>query len=188
MKFDMTHINQMNWEEFQNIIDSLIEKLTDYQTTHNFKFDAVVPMLRSGGIPATVIANRMQIIPVIPLQVKYNYDHGGVDVIIPPTCPENVSKDSIKNILVTECNTYSGQSAKLSYNLLHNAFPTSDLHYACITKVYGGPETIEGYKSYHVGKWTNEAFKDDAPEEYRKGITIYPWETPEFELEDINNA
>jgi hypoxanthine phosphoribosyltransferase len=188
MKYDLSHTNPMSWDEFDRIASSLIDQLSTYQNKHHFKFDAVAPMLRSGGIPAVMIANKMQIIPMIPLQVKYNYDHGGVDTVIPPLCPLTLDENAVKNILVTECNTYMGTSSKLVVNLLNKKFPKADLHYACITKVYGGPQNIKGYKSYHIGCWTNEAFKDNAPNNCRPGITIYPWETAEYELEDINNA
>lgn len=188
MKYNSSHTNPMDWIEFHQIVNQLIEQLDNYQKKQKIKFDAVAPMLRSGGIPAIMIANKMQIIPIIPFQVKYNYDHGGVDTITPPICPKNLSASDTKDIVVTECNTYSGNSAQRAYELLSNSFPNANIHYTCVTKVYGGPEKIDGYKSYHVGKWTNEAFKDDAPDNCREGITIFPWETAEYELQDINNA
>ncbi len=186
MKYNLSHTNKMEWDEFHNIVTSLIDKLSTLQKNNNFVFNAITPLMRSGAIPATMIANKMQIIPIIPLQVKHNYDHGGVDTIIPPICPLNIKKSAIKNILVVECNTYKGTSSKLTYTLLKNEFPDADIHYACVTKVFGGPERIDGYKSYHIGQWTNEAFKENAPKDARQGITIYPWETAEYELEDIN--
>jgi hypoxanthine phosphoribosyltransferase len=171
----------MPWSEFQSIIDTIINALAPY------KFNAIAPILRSGAIPATMIANKLQIISTIPIQVKYNYEQKSIDVLQKPKCPENLKKEDIKNILVTECNTFSGNSAKKVLELLKNEFPHAKIHYACVTKVFGGPESIEGYESYTVGQWTNEAFKDEAPVYCREGITIYPWETAESELQDINN-
>ena len=181
MIFDLSHVNRMSWDEFHTIIDKLINDLKGYN------FDAIAPILRSGSIPATMIGNKLKIVPTIPLQIKYNYNSKTIDILQRPRCPENMNKTTIKNILVTECNTSSGKGAQTALDLLQSEFPESKIHYACVTKVFGGPEKIEGYESYHIGQWTNEAFKTNAPREYREGITIFPWETDEFELQDINN-
>lgn len=181
MQYNKSHANPMPWNEFHDIVNRLILDLKNYQ------FDAVAPILRSGAIPATMIANKLKIIKTIPVQVKYNYKSKVIDVIHAPKLPESSIKDDIKNILVTDCNTYSGGSAKKVYEMLRQEFPNAKIHYACVTKVYGGPDTIEGYDSYHIGQWTNEAFNDNAPNYCRRGITIYPWETVDYELEDINN-
>ena len=117
MKYDVSHTNPMGWTEFHQTINKLIDGLK------GDSFDAVTPILRSGAIPATMIANKLQIIRTIPVQVKYNYEQ----------------------------------------------------------------KNIDGYDSYHVGQWTNEAFKNNAPQYCRECITIFPWETAENELADINS-
>lgn len=178
----------MDWHEFHSIVNNLITKLTKYTQDNSIQFDAIAPILRSGAIPATMIANKMQIVPVIPVQVKYNYDSNCIDTLIPPLCPRNTNPEEFKNILVVESNTHTGGAATLVYELMNETFPNAAIHYTCTTKVYGGPKRIEGYKSYHYGCLTNEAFKDNAPHECREGITIFPWETVEFELGDINHA
>jgi hypoxanthine phosphoribosyltransferase len=187
VKFDLSHTNPMDWDEFQSIVNHVIDTLVRFQNDNDLTFDAVSPILRSGAIPATMIANKLQIIPSIPVQVKYNYDADSVDTIIAPQCPQNRHLEEIENILVVESNTYTGQSSRLVCKLLRETFPHAKIHYVCMTKVFGGPDITEDYDSYHYGRLTNEAFKDNAPDECREGITIYPWETAEFELEDINN-
>jgi len=177
-----THVNLMDWNEFHEIVKHLIGQLSKM----NIIFDAVTPILRSGAVPATMIANKLKIIPTIPVQVKYNYVDNCIDKIIPPVCPQNRNKEEIKNILVVDSNTYTGGSAGLVAQLLSEEFPDAKLHYVCVTKVFGGKETIEGYSTYTVGQLTNEAFRDDAPDDARYGITIFPWETAQYELDDIN--
>ena len=181
MKFTLEQTNPMTWNEFETIVNDLIKRVSIYP------FDAVAPILRSGAIPGTMIGNKLKIIKTIPVQVKYNYNLKIIDVIHPPKCPEHTDKTDLKNILVTDCNTSSGKSAKIVLDLLKQEFPLAKIHYACVTKVYGGSPLIEGYETYHVGRWTNEAFIDDAPDYCRNGITIFPWETAELELNDINN-
>jgi len=177
-----THVNLMDWNEFHQIVKRLIDQLSKM----NITFDAVTPILRSGAVPATMIANKLKIIPTIPVQVKYNYTDDCIDKIIPPVCPRNRTKENIKNILVVDSNTYTGGSAGLVAQLLNEEFPDAKLHYVCVTKVFGGKEMIDGYSTYTVGQITNEAFTGDAPNDARYGITIFPWETAQYELDDIN--
>lgn len=167
-------------------MDSLITKLA----LSKVKFDAIAPIMRSGAIPGMMIANKFQITQVIPLQLKYNYAQNCIDTLIPPILPKGLDKQG--HILVVDCNTYTGGSASQALHILKEALPDAHFHYACITKVYDGPETIEGYESYTYGQMTNEAFKAQKEDlgtlNLRDGITIFPWETIEFELADINNA
>ncbi|MBI1327452.1 MAG: hypothetical protein GC136_07390 [Alphaproteobacteria bacterium] len=183
--YDISHTNQMSWEEFDSIVKNLIEQVKDK------KFDAIAPILRSGSIPATIIANKLKITSFIPLQLKYAYPEQDITVKIPPTIPTDINSQDPLKILVVECNTSSGKAARKAYELLHSTFPNSELHYACVTKVSLGsnaPETLTGYQAYYVGRHTNELFLEPDRTDLRHGITIYPWETAEYELEDINHA
>lgn len=96
------------------------------------------------------------------------------------------------NILVCETNTSSGASANKSIALIKGKYPTSTIYYATVAKVYGGPDNLDHVKEYFWGVQTNEAFKASDEEMKRLGlrpkITIFPWETAEFELSDINSG
>lgn len=190
MRYDETHTNRMDWAEFQNHVDTLIDKLNTYQDTHKINFDAVAPILRSGAIPATMIANKMRILPVIPLQVKYNYEGQKLSALITPICPVSLNKDDALNIMVVECNTCTNRSAVRVSEMLHETFPNADLHYVSVCKAYGNPDTFGTYKSFHYGRHSDELFlADDATKSelhLREGITIFPWETTEYELADVN--
>lgn len=186
----------MDWSEFGKILNVLIQKLDDYQKEHTIRFDIVAPILRSGGIPATAIANKFKITRLLPVQVKYVYDENDPSKIehkqmlslpeILQDTPEN------PNILVCETNTGSGDSAKKSIALIKEKYPVSTIYYATIAKVYGGPDDFTHVKKYFWGVQTNEFFKADDAEikrlALRPGITIFPWETAKFELSDINSG
>lgn len=186
--FNESHTNPMGWDEFHGLVNGLIEQLTDYQREQGIVFSAVAPMLRTGGIPAAMIANKMRIIPMVPLQLKYNYATRALAVMVAPAVPDGLDTTVPIHILVVEAHTSSGRAAQRAAELLHQALPHATLHYVSVTRVFGGPETLEGYASYHAGIATNEKFRDDAPAGTRPGIAIYPWETAAYELEDINAA
>ncbi|NMB47993.1 phosphoribosyltransferase [Candidatus Kuenenbacteria bacterium] len=186
--------SQMDWAEFGKILDALTKKLEDYQKENNIKFDIIAPILRNGGIPAIAIANRLQITRFLPVQVKYTYDKDNPKktelkqlLSLPEILQETPDNP---NILVCEVNTGSGQSANKSIELIKEKYPTSTIYYATVAKTYGGPDNLEHVKEYFWGIQTNEHFKVSEDEAkclgLRSKITIFPWETAEFELADIN--
>jgi len=194
--YTVNDTNPMNWEEFGKILNTLIKKLFDYQNEHNIRFDIVVPILRSGGIPATVIANRFKITRLLPVQVKYiinENDPSRVEHKQMLSLPE-ILQDTPDNpnILICETNTGSGNSANKSIALIKNKYPNSTVYYATVAKVYGGPDNLDNVKEYFWGVQTNEFFKANDDEVKQLGlrpkITIFPWETAEFELFDINSG
>lgn len=182
MIFDHSHVNLMSWDEFGGIIDSIVQKIKD----SGVQYDAVTPILRSGGIPAMMIANKLKIIPTVPIQVKYKYNPTIVETLIEPQCPNNKQINEIKNILVVDANTGSGRSAELVVSLLKQGFPDSKLCFVTVTKVYKEDNIVHGYDDCVYGCVTNESFLDNAPDDARYGITIFPWENVDAELADIN--
>lgn len=193
-EYTTTDTNPMGWEEFGEILNILIQKLDSYQEKHGMRFDIVAPILRNGGIPAVAIANKFKITRFLPVQVKYVY---GTDdparselkqILSLPEILQDVSEKP--NILVCETNTGSGESAKKSIYIMREAYPAANIYYATVAKVYGGPDAFENVRVYFWGVQTNEFFKASDEEAGRLGlrlnITIFPWETAEFELADIN--
>lgn len=190
----MNDTNYMGWEEFGKILDTLIGKLDLYQKTHDIRFDIVAPIVRNGGIPAVAIANKFKITRFLPVQVKYVYgadNHARAELKQMLSLPKILQDVPEKpNILVCETNTGRGESAKKSVYIIREAYPAATIYYATVAKVYGGPDAFENVQEYFWGVQTNEFFKASDEEAGRLGlrpkITIFPWETAEFELADIN--
>lgn len=187
MKYTKNDTNPMNYVEFGHVMELLLEKIIDSGIT----FDAVAPILRNGAIPGTIIANRLQIIRMLPIQVKCDYEHGDARQLLPFCLPIDNSLGTSPNILLVDTNTYSGGSAKLSYSIVQKVVPGANLYYATVGRVFRKPQVeLSFFKDYYWGVMTNEAFEATAKEvqelELRPKITIYPWETVEFELEEIN--
>lgn len=177
----------MTWEEFGNICDKLVSDIRNSA----IKFDAIAPILRSGMIPATIIANKLKILTILPVHVKCMQNPAEIKQMLPISKPlsDNLSKNP--KILVIETNTSSGSSAKKVHELLMAEFPHAELFYATVARVFRKPQiNLEMYKEYFWGIMTDEKLIA-TPEEQREfnlrqKITIFPWETAEFELEEIN--
>jgi hypoxanthine phosphoribosyltransferase len=194
----MTHYthndtNPMSWNEFGVILSTLIEKIVLYQNNHSIKFDIIAPILRSGMIPATAIANKLKITRILPIQVKYIYNELSQkpdlkQVLSTPKLLQPISE--LPNILICESNTGSGRSAQKVIELIIKEYPNANLYYSTVAKVYGGHDKFDNIKEYFYGIQTNEFFKASNIEEkqlnLRPKITIFPWETTEYELLDIN--
>lgn len=187
-QFTIHDTNKMSWQEFDQLIDNLLQKIK----ATNVSFDAIIPILRNGAIPATIIANKLDIITYLPLQVKYNYSAKEIEQLIPFYKPITKDLGERPHFLVVESNTFSGQSAIKAAEIIKKEYPNAYLYYATVTRVYRNPEIqLPMYEQYFYGCQTNENFEADNNTEkslyLRPNITIYPWESVENELHDINS-
>ncbi len=175
--------NPMSWEEYGAAVQTLFDKIN----TSGVSFDAIAPIMRSGGIPGNVLAIRLQITRIIPLQFKYLSQPARLEPMNP--MPVQPTTDPL-NILICENNTSTGATARAAMSHLKRMFPQSKLHYATVAKVFGGPDSFEGAEAYYFGVQTNERFLASPIQmkefSLRPSITLFPWEIVEHELKEIN--
>ena len=62
-------IKSMSHDEFKNYCLKLSKDIKKYCNS-NIRIDYVVPILRSGAVPAVYIANELNLIKFAPIQVK----------------------------------------------------------------------------------------------------------------------
>lgn len=178
----------MSWHEFDQLIDVLIQKITDHFGSTD-KVHVISQLHRTGGIVGSVLAIKMEVVPLLPVQFKYSYNPTEITQIISVSdilvdVPEEM------NVILAEGNTSSGSIAKRAAKAIKEKYPKAKVYLATLSKVYGGFETLEDIDGIFYGTMTNENFKA-TPEEakelgLRDGITIFPWEKAENELADIN--
>lgn len=186
MQYQLKDTNAMSWEEFGELCDNLVEDVKSI----GVKFDAIAPILRNGMIPATVIANKLEIINIIPIHLKYFYNPTEIRLMLPIVKPLSIVNSP--KILVVEANTSSGESAIKTHSLIKEEFPDSEIFYATVTRVFKKPsQDLSMYKKYLYGIMTDEDIiaTEEEKRKYslREGITIFPWETAERELNEINS-
>ena len=189
--FTLEDTNPMYWAEFDSIVQKLITEIIEYCSKTSIHIDAVCPILRNGAIPATMIANKLKIVPMLPVQVKCDYTQGKPVQLLPFARSMSPSMHENPNLLVVECNTFSGESARLAGSIIKEVYPDASLLYATVTQVFRKvPIDLSIFTHVFTGMFTNENFEASEEEEaeqfMRKKVVIYPWETPEFEIADIN--
>jgi hypoxanthine phosphoribosyltransferase len=181
-------VNMMSWEEYGSIVNILSQKIEQYLEVHTVTFDAIAPIMRSGGVTGNILGVKLNIEKVIPLQLRYYRNPDRIKVLIHPKDYSDEGS-SITNILICETNTVKGFSADKAIKLLKSNYPDSNLYYATLAKVFGGPDTFDGIEEYFYGVLTDDKFRatENEMEQYniRPGITIYPWESIEDELKEI---
>jgi hypothetical protein len=187
-KYNEKDINKMSWEEFEDLANNLIKQIKDYFNNKKEKIDLITPLHRTGGIVGGFMAIKLGIVPMLPVQFKHSPQN--IDQI--STLPEIlIAIPNNPNILFCEGNTSAGSVSKKATELIKEKYPNSKIYLATLTKVYGGPEKIEGIEKVFYGTLTNENSKatDEEVEKLglRKGITIFPWEKVEDELIELNN-
>jgi hypothetical protein len=191
MKFTRAHINLMSWTEFGELTELLFHEVAQHFERYGQEIDVIAPLLRTGGIIGGIMGIRAKIIPTLPIQLKYSYNPTNVNQII--SLPEFIIKGSNEpKILLCEGNTNSGGTAKRAALLIKQRYPQAKIFLATLTKVFGGPEKLEGIEKIFYGRLTDENFcaSEEERDKYslRRGITIFPWEDAQSELNDINSA
>lgn len=182
--------NPMSWEEMNGLINILIEKINKYFDEQNQKVDVISQLHRTGGIVGSLLAIKMGVIPLLPVQFKYSHNPTKINQII--SVPDIlVSVPDDMNVILAEGNTSSGSVAKEATKVIKAKYPKAKIYLATLTKVYGGFEELEGIDKVFYGVMTNEKFKA-TPDEVKKlglreGITIFPWENTKEELIEVNS-
>ena len=179
----------MSWTEFGELIDILIKKITEYFGDVK-KIHVISQLHRTGGIVGSVLAIKMGVVPLLPVQFKYSYNPTRIDQIISvPDILVDVQEDM--NVILAEGNTSSGSIAKEAAKVIKDKYPKAKIYLATLSKVFGGFEKLENIEEVFYGTMTDENFK--ATDEERKRfnlrpkITIFPWENTKEELADINS-
>ena len=191
MTYNIDQTNFLDWSEFDQYLNILQEKVTQYFTSKNEKIDIITPIHRTGGIVGGLLAIKMKVLPILPTQFKYFFNPTDIKQI--STLPDFLIDIPDKpNILLCEGNTNAGSISTKAAKIIKVKYPEAKIYLATIAKVFGGPEKLDGIEEIFYGVMTDESFKAQ-PEDFKKynlrqGITIFPWENVEAELEEINNA
>ena len=189
MNYTDRHVNPVSYAEFGLLVESLISKIQILIEKEKIQIDGVAPVLRSGGVAGSMIAVHFRVPVMFPLQFKYHYQPRALKQVLQlPPVPDGLPRDPV--ILICENNTTSGKTARGAIDAVKQQIPHAKILYATVSKVFGGPDTIEGAEHYFYGICTNENFLATQDQEremgLRPGIAVYPWEVISDELREMN--
>lgn len=187
--FTRDDTNPVSWAEFDNLVDEILDKINIYFQDKDEKINVITPLLRTGGIVGGVVGIKMRVLITLPVQFKYSYNPTKIKQIL--SIPDILTEiPEPMNILLCEGNTSSGSISKQAAAAIKEKYPQAKIYLATLTKVFGGPEKLDGIEEVFFGRMTDENFQasEDEKVKYnlRTGITIFPWESAENELSDIN--
>lgn len=181
---------RFSWQEYEEIVVKLSSEILSYLEKNNLKIDTVVPIMRGGSIPATILAYKLGILSVLPVHYHYDFRDKGKMKLNRFLSIERY-KDLIPSnpvILLVEGNHCFGNTANAALKDIKDIFPKPKILYATDLADYGHKNSVKA-DAVFIGVYTNECGTLTKNEAESKGIfpatKLLPWEVNKEEGETI---
>lgn len=160
-------IRTISHNKFKKYVLNLSKEIEKYTVENNLRIDYVVPILRSGAIPAVYIANELNLIKFAPIQVKKIKKDGKYDHIVLLNSLKDLDTKKELNLLVVEGTYSSGDTANTALDEIKKILPNAKILFACVCA--RGEENLP--------KNTEKNFYGFSLP--REKLFVYPWEIKE---------
>ncbi len=161
---------KMTDEEFRGYVRFLSEKVRGVLSEKGLRVDYVCPVLRSGAVPATYIANCLNIVKMAPLQIKIVKGEDESRVLVTPLPVAEITKTH-PVILLVDATYGCGATARKAIETIRKQFEGAEIVFACIAYKKSSERpagVVDFVYAYAIGD-------DELP--------LYPWEVLEVEQE-----
>lgn len=176
---------KMSHAEFEKHMESLSAKIEKFLTEQKLRVDYVVPILRSGAVPAVYIANKLNLVKFAPFQAKhvtFQDKREEIAVLFNPFETLKITKAS-PVFLVVDATHHSGRSAKICIDEIYKAYPGAKIIYAFIQKTYGS-KSFEGEVAFECYEYVcggSLSVRECEKLKIEPCYAVYPWENEETE-------
>jgi hypoxanthine phosphoribosyltransferase len=183
----------ISWERLSKYIDLITKQIIDYTISNNINIKYVVPIMRSGLIPAVMLSEKLNITDMLPIQIKYNYEKKSLDKKIDFSKYENTSLKQNEYILLVEDKHVTGRTANLAVDMILDVLPNAKIIYVTISRDYYYKDCIDNILLNLSGFYTNESMNLTCNEcidlkiDPIKLITLLPWEDIEEKISKLNS-
>ncbi len=183
----MNRMRIMSHKEFVKHVNVLASNLEKFLLEQKLKVDFIVPILRSGAVPAVYLANKLNIVKFLPFQVKHITRKNGsenIEIIFNPL--KNLDFNKVAPVfLIVEGTHATGTSVEMCVDEILKRFNTAKILYVCILKTYGSKSLKDKviYEKAAYIKGNNLTVKECKKLGIDPYIAVYPWETKEGEIE-----
>ena len=194
MKYIYTEkdLELISWDRIDNFINKIYKEVNNYLIKANLKIKYIVPIMRGGGIPAIIFSHLFDVIDMLPIQLKYNYETHNIDKKIGLDYVKNTNIDSNECILLVEGNHVTGKTANIAVDLIRKKFGDNvKIIYVSLTRDYTYRNSVNNVCFTTWAMTTNE-MKELTEDECKKLninynlVSVYPWENIEEELRALN--
>ncbi|MCL5675657.1 MAG: phosphoribosyltransferase [Patescibacteria group bacterium] len=189
-KYHKENYYVQTWDEYYEELGTLTKKVVDHVRKNKITVDAVVPILRGGNIPGTVLAYTLNLLTILPVQYKYFFVKDKCELRRISGINKKLVLKENPTLLLVEGNHCYGNQAKYAAKDLKTAFPKSRIIYAASNMDYKYQDVVKDAEVSFYGNLTN-CCKELSDEECKKlGIQykkdlLFPWENIEEEWEIV---
>lgn len=180
---------RMSHDEFLQYIDVICKELSKFIRRNEIKIDYICPVLRSGGVPAVYIANKLNIVKFLPIQMKhitYKDGENKIEMIFNPFNSIEINKNK-PIFLVVDAIHSTGTSVGICIDEIKNRYKNAKILYVCLAKQYGShnfkDKTIYENQAFFYNGENN--FNEEKCEQLKIQYCspLFPWENLQIELE-----
>lgn len=187
----------MSWEEYQEIVNKITCELKQLQIEKDVCFKYIVPILRGGGVLAISLSHSLNVPQLLPIQYKYEFSinkNNNTRQYLPIeklSCFDLVQCEENVDILVTEGNHCTGETAQKCIDKTKRYFPNCKIYYASVGRDYSFLNHMNNTEYETYGILTNESEALTQDKCNNLGIInkfcVYPWENVIEEMNEVNN-
>lgn len=183
----MVKYKELSHDRFLKCIDVLSSDLEKFLNENNLKVDYIMPIVRSGTVPAVYISNKLNIVKFAPIQIKHiAYKDGKetIETIFNPLNGLSVNKEKVVFLIVDALQS-SGRSAEIAVNEIKKVYNDAIILYVCIAKKYLSND-FKGIVNYFDCAFQYNEDQLNEVECLELGIDYYapvfPWEKEEDQI------
>lgn len=160
-------VRKMPHCEFKHYTNKLSKLVSDYCKANDMRIDYMVPVLRSGAVPAVYIANKLNIVKFAPIQPKWVTVDGKRETRILMNSLKDLDRDRAWNLLVVEGTFSSGETVRVTIDEIKKTLPKAHIILACVV----------ARRTDTLPKDVDKCFYGLGLNGRREGrLFVYPWE------------
>lgn len=183
----------VSWDRLSNNIDLISKQLSEYIKFNNLEIKYIVPIMRSGLIPAVILSEKFNVKDMLPIQIKYNYQKCTLDKKIDFNNYNFLSLNDNECILLVEDKHVTGRTANLAVDMILEVLPNAKIIYVTLSRDYYYKDCVKNLILTLSGFYTNESMNLTKEEcdllkiDSKKLITIFPWEDINEKMNQLNS-
>lgn len=179
-EYKKSHFKHTSWTEAVKIMDGLVHDVRDHLKKNDLTLDAIMPLMRGGGIPGTYFAYQLEVMRVLPIQYHYFFDKKSIELrqLYGPENYKVILTDS-PTILLVEDNHCFGRTAAQASKDIREVYKNARIIYVAFQMDHGFQDVVESEVQFY-GRLTNECRTLSFDKAKSIGVRPYsyllPWE------------